>query len=271
METTPGTGRNPGVDHHGGMSRIQSSQLQRRPTSCRMSMSSISNERSRVWSPSRTGQISPLSFGETCWQTDKLTSQPWLKIISRESPPMMKSSTLAITLSSQRKGPGNLNLRSLPTRTGSMLGRNIQQRFSGHTHIGGMSSTTMGSISLDNSWRVEYDQAAQKFFHGHQELSFADTSQLANLANQIFMPRKPRGAAWGGDSNLASTSQGGGRRKNKRKRGGSTSEFPICREFNKATGCKRLDCCFVHKCSNCLSSSHSESRCTCKAKEGTRE
>ena len=82
METMPGTGRNPGVDHHGGMSRIQSSQLQRRPTSCRMSMSSISNERSRVWSPSGTSQISPLSFGEMCWQTDKLTSQPWSKIVS---------------------------------------------------------------------------------------------------------------------------------------------------------------------------------------------
>ncbi len=73
VEATPGTGRNPGVDHHGGMSRIQCSQLQRRPTSCRMSMSSISNKCSRVWSPSRTGQISPLSFGEMCWKTDKST------------------------------------------------------------------------------------------------------------------------------------------------------------------------------------------------------
>src|SRR5260221_1358726 len=35
-----------------------------------------------------------------------------------------------------------------------MLGQNIQQQFSGHTVIGRMSSTTMGSISLDNSWRV---------------------------------------------------------------------------------------------------------------------
>src|SRR5258708_1580067 len=33
-ETTPGTGRNPGVDHHGGMSRVQSSQLPRKTTSC---------------------------------------------------------------------------------------------------------------------------------------------------------------------------------------------------------------------------------------------
>src|SRR5258708_4273442 len=114
-ETTPGTGRNPGVDHHGRMSRIQCSQLQRRPTSCRMSMSSISNKRSRVWSPSGTGQISPLSFGKTCWQTDKLTLQPWLKIVSRESLPTMKSATLVITASSQQKWPVHLNLRSLPT------------------------------------------------------------------------------------------------------------------------------------------------------------
>src|SRR5258708_472994 len=117
---------------------------------------------------------------------------------------------------------------------------------------------------------VEFDQAARKFFHGHQDLSFADVSQLAILSNQIFLPQEQRsGGAF--NSSAAGPSQSTGRRRNKRKCTGSTSESPTCREFNKASGCKRLECAFTHKCSNCSSSSHSKSACTCKAREGFRK
>src|SRR5258708_31829304 len=88
---------------------------------------------------------------------------------------------------------------------------------------------------------VEFDQAAQKFFHGHQDLSFANVSQLAILSNQIFLPQEQQsGGAF--DSSAAGPSQSTRRRRTKRKRTGSTSESPTCREFNKASGCIRLDC-----------------------------
>src|SRR5258708_11925773 len=81
---------------------------------------------------------------------------------------------------------------------------------------------------------IEFDQATRKFFHGHQDLSFADVSQLAILSNQIFLPREQR-SGWAFDSSAAGPSQSTGRRRNKRKRMGSTSESPTCRAFNKAS------------------------------------
>ena len=49
-------------------------------------------------------------------------------------------------------------------------------------HILGQFLTSV-SIPLN----IEYDQAGQKFFHGHQDLSFADMDKLSFLSNQIFL------------------------------------------------------------------------------------
>ena len=37
---------------------------------------------------------------------------------------------------------------------------------------------------------IEYDQATQKFFHGHQDLCFTNIDKLAFLANWIFLLRE---------------------------------------------------------------------------------
>ena len=46
-------------------------------------------------------------------------------------------------------------------------------------------SQFLTSISIPLN--IEYDQATQKFFHGHQDLSFTDIDKIAFLANQIFL------------------------------------------------------------------------------------
>ncbi len=72
-EITPGTGINLEEVLHGEMLREQSYQLQRKPISFKTPTSLTLNEHSKAWSPNRTTQISPLSSGETSWQTDRLT------------------------------------------------------------------------------------------------------------------------------------------------------------------------------------------------------
>ena len=123
---------------------------------------------------------------------------------------------------------------------------------------------------VNTALNIEFDQAARKYFHGHQDLSFADIHKLSALSSQIFLPQEPQGSR-GADGSTAGPNQGAGQRRNKRKCTDSTSEFPVCCEFNKATGCKRLDCQFAHRCSNCSSSSHSKSSCSRKMKEGSCE
>ena len=125
--------------------------------------------------------------------------------------------------------------------------------------------------NLDTLLNIEYDLAARKFFHGHQDLSFADLDELSALSFEIFLPQSQRGGSWGNDKSIAGSSQGSRRGKNKRKHTGSASEYPVCRDFNRSSGCKRTDCRFLHKCSNCSSSSHPECRCPRKSKEEVHE
>ena len=43
--------------------------------------------------------------------------------------------------------------------------------------------------NLDTLLNIEYDLAAHKFFHGHQDLSFADLNELSTLSFEIFLPQ----------------------------------------------------------------------------------
>src|SRR5260221_4329143 len=70
--------------------------------------------------------------------------------------------------------------------------------------------------------KIEFDQAACKFVHGHQELYFANISKLGFLSNQIFLPCKQQGGS-SIDAAASSSPQGAGCRKNKRKWAGSAS------------------------------------------------
>ncbi len=112
---------------------------------------------------------------------------------------------------------------------------------------------------------------ADEVYHDNQDLSFADLDELSTLSFEIFLPQSQQGGSWGNDKSIAGSSQGSRHGKNKRKHTGSASEYPICCDFNRSSGCKQTDCCFLHKCSNCSSSSHPECHCPRKLKEEVHE
>ncbi|SRR5258708_27795486 len=66
----------------------------------------------------------------------------------------MKSSTLETISSSQQNGQANQRPKSSMTHSGTTCGQNIQQWFSGPTHIGKKNSMNMANISLANSLQV---------------------------------------------------------------------------------------------------------------------
>ena len=117
---------------------------------------------------------------------------------------------------------------------------------------------------------IGYDQATRKFFHSNQ-LSFSQTTLLNNISQQIFLPHSAGGGIGRAETRSSESANPSTSRGGKWKRGGNNSDFPICREFNKLSGCKRSDCRYNHKCSNCYSSSHSDPQCPRKGKEKTRE
>ena len=123
---------------------------------------------------------------------------------------------------------------------------------------------------FDPLYCIGYDQAAWKFFHENQH-SFSQINLLYNISQQTFLPHSGGGGLGRSETRTsegsgATTSRGG-----KRKRTGNDSDLPICREFNKSSGCKRSDCRYNHKCSNCYSSSHSDFQCPKKGKEKGQE
>ena len=117
---------------------------------------------------------------------------------------------------------------------------------------------------------VEYEQAARKFLHTNQ-LAFSQTSLLVNISQEIFLPHSGGGAIGRSEPRVAGTSNPSFSRGGKRRRSGNDSDSPICREFNKSSGCRRPDCRYNHKCSNCYSSSHPDFQCPRKGKEKARE
>src|SRR5260370_20449285 len=116
---------------------------------------------------------------------------------------------------------------------------------------------------------IEFDQAAHKFFHGNTHLSFADIHKLNPLFLEIFLSRGARSDSNRGNvSGEQGSSTGRGRQDSQRlysrqrqKCNRSPNNFPICHEFNKAEGCCQAECQFIHKCSSCFSSSHTEVQC----------
>ncbi len=100
-ETLLGIGIDPGVDHCGGISMREPSLWQEKPISCKTLTSPSSSEHSRTSSHNKATQISHPSSGKMSCQTDKLTSEHWLRTNTRESQPMMKSLILVMTSSFQ--------------------------------------------------------------------------------------------------------------------------------------------------------------------------
>src|SRR5258708_32408462 len=108
---------------------------------------------------------------------------------------------------------------------------------------------------------------ADEVYHDNQDLSFADLDELFALSFEIFLPQSQQGGSWGNDRSIASSSQSPRQGRNKRKHTESSSEYPICWDFNRSAGCKRTDCHFIHKCSSCSLSSHPKYCCPRKSKE----
>ena len=96
--------------------------------------------------------------------------------------------------------------------------------------------------NLDPLLSIEYNLTAQKFFHGHQDLSYADISELSNLSFKIYLPQGQQGGSWGKDRGITGPSQSTKEGRSKRKHIGGSLEFPICHEFNKSSGCRCADC-----------------------------
>src|SRR6266436_570514 len=151
VETTHGIGKNPEVGHPGGMMRRPLYQPSIKLTSCGTSTPLTLSEPSKVWSLREESQTSRLSSGEMFLQTDKSTSESWPRIDTLEPQSMTMSSTSGIMSSSPQRQAQSLKPKSLMTRSGTMLGRNIQKRFSLPTRTGRMSSSNMADISLADS------------------------------------------------------------------------------------------------------------------------
>ncbi len=222
--TMPGTGENLEVAHPGVMSMKQLYQSPRKPIDYRTPTSLISSEHSRASNPSRTAQISLPSSGGMSSQTDRSTSEPWLKTGSQGSLHMMKSSTLATMSSSLPEGLVNPKPKSRLTQTGTMPGQNIQRRFYGHTHIGNASSPIMGSTSLGSSWQVltpitmsSTTKPLENSSTGTRSSLLLILISLQTLPIKSSCPANTEEWLGGGDSNIASSSQGGGCGRNKRK------------------------------------------------------
>ncbi len=212
VEIMPGTGRNLVEGPCGMMSRMQSCQLPKKLTSSRTPTLLTSNERSKVWNPSRIAWIFPLSSGKTSEdQFSRVTAYDEVIDLGDNFEISTKQAG-----KSKSKITSDLDWFYAWTKYSMAVLWAYPHRQNELTHYG---QHIIGQFmaGLNPHHNVEYDQAARKFFHGHQELSFTDTNQLANLANQIFMPRKYQGGAWGGDGNIASSSQSGGHGRNKRK------------------------------------------------------
>src|SRR5260370_12637537 len=107
--------------------------MQGKPDSSRPPISPTLSEHSRTLNPNKVNLTSPQSSGEMSLQTDKSTLEHWLKTNMQGSPPMMKSSTLAIISRSQQKGQASPKPRLLMTPSGTLHGQNIQRRFCGPT------------------------------------------------------------------------------------------------------------------------------------------
>src|SRR5258708_7759536 len=130
METTHGIGKSPEVGHPGRMMRRPLYQPSIKLTSCGTSTLLTLSEPSKVWNLREESQTSCLSSGEMFSQTDKSTSESWLRINTLEPQSMTMSLTSGIMLSSPQRQAQSLKPKSLMTCSGTMLGRNIQKQFS---------------------------------------------------------------------------------------------------------------------------------------------
>ena len=123
---------------------------------------------------------------------------------------------------------------------------------------------------FDPTLCIKYNQAAQKFFHTNQ-LSFAETSLLCDISQEIFLPHSGGGGIGRSETRFSGSSNPSSSRGGKRKHSRGDSDSPICQEFNKSSGCRWPDCRYNHKCSNCYSSSHPEFQCARKGTEKGQE
>ena len=176
---------------------------------------------------------------------------------------MTRLSTLVTTLRSPPKEWENPKPRWSMICNGTTCGQNIQWWFSGPTHTGRRSSALTGSSSLDSSLWVLTSLSTSSLTRLHTSTSMG--TKTCVLPTSVNLPSSQTKFSYHTNSKgavqLMPAPQVPAKVSVAKKTRGSELRPPLISP-SAVNSTKQLDCRFTHKCSNCSSSSHSESTCT---------